>query len=481
MCRQRLTGQEEGDVGDAAPDRTDGLAPVVDALDEAGRAAGRRRPCARPTGHGPWGWPGPRAGWRWSRRAWRWWRRPRSSRVASSPCWAAPSRRNVATSSRSSRSSGLAAWTCSLIAPWRRSICSVMAPWRRSSSRAPAWAWASTWRVTRSRTVAGSSLRTAKAMTPPTTRAQRTAMTMPPCCPGGVTRTGTRPVSGQAIGDGVGLALRDTEIGGDGGGGVPGGVTGVETGLRRRLRHPPRRPGPGAGRRCTTRAISPRGGVRPPRPRPRQVPRQTSSWSLVSSRATATATPGPSTAAQVGRAWRPTGGAPRRRPTCARSAASSASRWRRAPALAGQEPLEDEPGRGQAAGDQGGDGGRRAGHDLDGVTVPGRSPDQALAWVGDPGHAGVGDHRDPLAPSQASRGRSPTRLGSLWSLTDQQRPALTPGVLEQPAGPAGVLAATIVGPGQRLDGAGREVAEVADRGPDEDERRRARSSSRISS
>ena len=34
----------------------------------------------------------------------------------------------------------------------------------------------------------------------------------------------------EAIGHLVGLALRDTEVGGDGGGGVPGGVTGVESG-----------------------------------------------------------------------------------------------------------------------------------------------------------------------------------------------------------------------------------------------------------
>ena len=70
--------------------------------------------------------------------------------------------------------------------------------------------------------------------------------------------------------------------------------------------------------------------------------------------------------------------------------------------------------------------------------------------------------------SRASTSRDRAGLGVV--VDDEQRPALDAGVLEQLAGAAGVLAGDDVGPRQRLDGPGREVAEVADGRADQHER-----------
>ena len=86
---------------------------------------------------------------------------------------------------------------------------------------------------------------------------------------------------------------------------------------------------------------------------------------------------------------------------------------------------------------------------------------QPLAGVGDAGHAGVGHDRHPLAPAQA--GQDPgTSRASVWSFTTTRRGRSTPGVLEEPSGAAGVLAADGVGRAQGLGRPGRQVAQVPD-------------------
>ncbi len=113
------------------------------------------------------------------------------------------------------------------------------------------------------------------------------------------------------------------------------------------------------------------------------------------------------------------------------------------------------------------------GHDLDDVAGVDGGPHQPLAGIGDARHAGVGDHGDPLAPRQPVEhagdrarprcGRSPRRAAR----------RATPACCEQPSGAPGVLAADGVGGRERLDGARRQVAEVADRGAHQHERHRS--------
>ena len=107
-------------------------------------------------------------------------------------------------------------------------------------------------------------------------------------------------------------------------------------------------------------------GRRPPRPRPRPaVPRQTSSCSLVSSRATATGRSPPHAAARSASVAATRPGASKSTVVRA-SAATAASRSAPVPARPGQEPLEAEPVGGQSAGHQGGQHGRGPGDHGDG-------------------------------------------------------------------------------------------------------------------
>ena len=69
-------------------------------------------------------------------------------------------------------------------------------------------------------------------------------------------------------------------------------------------------------------------------------------------------------------------------------------------ALAGQEPLEHEPARRQAADHEAGQRGRRPGHHLDDVPLGHRRRHQALAGVGHARHPRVGHQRHPLTPGQ---------------------------------------------------------------------------------
>src|SRR5690606_22053123 len=128
---------------------------------------------------------------------------------------------------------------------------------------------------------------------------------------------------------------------------------------------------------------------------------------------------------------------------------------------------EVEAAGGEPAGREGGDerGGPGDRHDgeagLDGLG------DEALAGVRDGGAAGVGDEGAALSGGDAvddgggalafgERGQAHLRL------VDAVRG-------EQPARVAGVFAGDEVDRAQRLDGPGREIAEVADGGRDEEE------------
>ena len=157
-----------------------------------------------------------------------------------------------------------------------------------------------------------------------------------------------------------------------------------------------------------------------------------------------------------------------------RSAASSARRSRRARPDRGRKPSKTNRPAGSPLVTSAWTSGRRTRdrrHLVPGVE---HGAGQPLAGVADAGRAGVGDdgHVTALA-EHVEHLAEPGQLGVL--VAHGQPGGADPGVLEQPAGPAGVLAADQPGPGERLDGPRREVAEVADRGGDEDEpaRRRA--------
>ena len=73
----------------------------------------------------------------------------------------------------------------------------------------------------------------------------------------------------------------------------------------------------------------------------------------------------------------------------------------------------------------------------------------------------------------ASRSSTPPMARCLGVVVDHdERASVHPGVLQQPPGAPGVLAADGVGVAERLDGARRQVAQVADRRADEHERHR---------
>ena len=136
---------------------------------------------------------------------------------------------------------------------------------------------------------------------------------------------------------------------------------------------------------------------------------------------------------------------------------------RRGPPAAGQEALEDEPGRRRgplttrrttsAAGP-----GHR-GHLVAGIDggPTNRPPGSEIAGV-----PGVGDERDVVALAEhLEHLGGPRRLGVL--VGHGQAGAADPGVLQEAAGAAGVLAADEGGVAERLDRPRRQVAEVADR------------------
>ena len=102
------------------------------------------------------------------------------------------------------------------------------------------------------------------------------------------------------------------------------------------------------------------------------------------------------------------------------------------------------------------------------MTGTGRRPHQPLAGVCDAGHARVGDHRHALA--RIETGQQAPDLCSLVVVVDRDEMwRVDTGVRQQLARAASVLAGDDVGVAQCLDGAGRKVAQVADRRAHEDE------------
>ena len=154
------------------------------------------------------------------------------------------------------------------------------------------------------------------------------------------------------------------------------------------------------------------------------------------------------------------------------SAATAASRLGAARALPGQEALEHEPTGGQPARHQRGDHRRRARAPPRPCTRR-RPPPAPAARRGR--RCRACRRRSPPPPARRPRIRRSTSAmarTSVWSLTVRSAGAPDAGVLEQAAGPPGVLAADERRTGQRLDRPRRQVAEVADRRADEHERAR---------
>ena len=157
------------------------------------------------------------------------------------------------------------------------------------------------------------------------------------------------------------------------------------------------------------------------------MPRTISSCILVSSRQTTAARSSPCESPQFLAGWRRPAAATRRTPACAVSAASSANRRSRSPALARREALEAEPVGGQPGdGERGGHRGRawHRGHPDPGRRRGGHQP---VAGVADGGHPGVGD--DEHVPARAAARRPAPRRGaprSRRSTTPAARSAARP-------------------------------------------------------
>ena len=234
----------------------------------------------------------------------------------------------------------------------------------------------------------------------------------------------------------------------------------------------------GSGAPSSTSTYSPRGSTSAQRSTaPARLPRQTSSWSLVSSRASATRRVGATGRDEVGEG---AGQAVRRLVEHDRAAfgghrghALGAAR-----ALARQEALEHEAAGRQPAGHQAGERGRRAGHDHDDVA----RPPTAAATSRSPGSEMPGMPASLTTATRSPRSRrastSATAPASVWSFTTSSTGAPHTDVGEQPPGAPGVLARHRVGAAELLDGPGRQVAEVADRRADEHEGAAHRSSRR---
>ena len=131
--------------------------------------------------------------------------------------------------------------------------------------------------------------------------------------------------------------------------------------------------------------------------------------------------------------------------------------------LAREEALEAEPARGEAAGDESGDGCGGAGNHLDHVTGRRGRGHQALARVGDARRSGIGDERHPSPLIEEPEHRP--HLGRLGVVVHHQQPwRAHAGVFEQAPSASGVLAGDDVSGAEHLDRSRGEVAEVPDGG-----------------
>ena len=200
--------------------------------------------------------------------------------------------------------------------------------------------------------------------------------------------------------------------------------------------------------------LAPRRVARPRRWRSPSVPRHTSSCSLVSSRASGDRPVVAAGRGEVGQGAGQSGAAPRRARSCGARAASSARRSARSRPVRGRKPSTTKRSVGQAADDQRRQRRRGPRHRLDHVARRRRRPPPA-ARRGRTRRACR--RRSPPRRWRRRRGAGrPRRRAGLGVLVGHDQPrAGDAGVLQEPAGAAGVLADDGVGAGEGLDGTGR--------------------------
>ena len=137
-------------------------------------------------------------------------------------------------------------------------------------------------------------------------------------------------------------------------------------------------------------------------------------------------------------------------------------------ALAWDEPLEHIPVGRLTADHQRGDGCRRTGHGGDIVAGVDRRAHQTLAGVGDAGGSGVGDHRDVASAAEHAEYVGDAVVFGVV-VGDGEPLHEDTGVLQELAGPTGVLAADESCRLQDLDRSWRQITEISDRRRDEPE------------
>ena len=161
------------------------------------------------------------------------------------------------------------------------------------------------------------------------------------------------------------------------------------------------------------------------------------------------------------------------------SRASSARRSARARPDRGRKPSNTKRTVDKPAHDERADGGDRAWDRRDRVPRVEHGAHQALTRIADARGPGVGRHGD--IPAVVEHREDLGHAGGLGVLVaDRQADPADAGVLQQPARPAGVLAADQRRRGEGVASSHRQVAEVADRRGDQDEPARRALSHRTS-
>lgn len=135
--------------------------------------------------------------------------------------------------------------------------------------------------------------------------------------------------------------------------------------------------------------------------------------------------------------------------------------------LGGEKATEVEGKGGQAAGDEGMDGGGGAGDDLDGEIFAADGSDNAFPGVGDGGHARIGNEGDGLTGAKALKDFC--LAGGLIKFLVAEKRFFEAEVLEEEAGVAGVFGGDEIGGGKGLAGAGGDIGKVADGGTNDEE------------
>lgn len=134
----------------------------------------------------------------------------------------------------------------------------------------------------------------------------------------------------------------------------------------------------------------------------------------------------------------------------------------------GEEAAEVEGVAGEAGADECGDDGGGSGEDFEWGIGLDAGLDEAVSWVGDAGHAGIGDDGDGFTCAGGG-GEFGGAAGFVVFVKGDEGFAGDAVVGEEGAGVAGVFAGDAVGGFEDLDGAQGEVGEVADGGGDDDD------------